>query len=107
MSKHFNGIMNFLIITYILLFVSDDKVANVRYSLCNIMPSIVNIFKMWTEKPLVDKLIDTINKLLIDGDRTVQEQRPLLEYCNTTIGHILRVIILILKLLLILNSQIW
>lgn len=73
-----------------LLMLADDKVANVRYSLCNIIPSIVNIFKIWTEKPLVDKLIDTINKLLIDGDRTVQEQRPLLEYCNSSIGHILR-----------------
>lgn len=56
------------------------------------MSSIVNIFKISTEKPLVDKLIDTINKLLNDKDRTVQEQRPLLEYCHTTIGLILQVI---------------
>lgn len=84
--------MNILIITYILLFISDDKVANVRYSLCNIMSSIVNTFKISTEKPLIDKLIDTINKLLFDKDRTVQEQRPVLEYCNTTIGLILQVI---------------
>jgi len=55
------------------------------------MSSIVNIFKISSEKPLVDKLIDTINKLLHDEDRTVQEQRPLLEYCNTTIGFILQV----------------
>jgi len=88
--------MNFLIIYNLnntLLYISDDKVANIRYSLCNIMSSIVNIFKISTEKPLVDKLIDTINKLLYDKDRTVQEQRPLLEYCNTTIGLILQVII--------------
>lgn len=76
-----------------MLFISDDKVANIRYSLCNIMSNIVNIFKISTEKPLVDKLIDTINKLLCDEDRTVQEQRPLLEYCNTTVDLILRVII--------------
>lgn len=57
------------------------------------MSSIVNIFKISTEKSLVDKLIDTINKLLYDKDRTVQEQRPLLEYCNSTIGLILQVII--------------
>lgn len=73
-----------------LLSLADDKVANIRYSLCNIMSSIVNIFKISTEKSLVDKLIDTINKLLYDKDRTVQEQRPLLEYCNSTIGLILQ-----------------
>lgn len=78
-----------------MLFISDDKVANVRYSLCNVMSSVVNIFKTSTEKPLVDKLIDTINKLSFDEDRTVQEQRPILEYCSATIGLILRVIIFI------------
>jgi len=57
------------------------------------MSNLVNIFKISTEKPLVDKLIETINKLLCDEDRTVQEQRPLLEYCNTTVDLILRVII--------------
>ncbi|XP_025200082.1 serine/threonine-protein phosphatase 4 regulatory subunit 4-like [Melanaphis sacchari] len=73
-----------------LLTLADDKVANIRYSLCNMMSSIVNILNVSNEKLLVDKLIDAINKLLIDGDRTVQEQRPLLEYCNTTISHIIQ-----------------
>lgn len=59
------------------------------------MPSLVNIFKISTEKPLVDKLISTINKLVFDKDRTVQEQRTFLEYCNSSINQILQVIIFI------------
>lgn len=59
------------------------------------MPSLVNIFKISTEKPLVDKLISTINKLVFDKDRTVQEQHTLLEYCNSSINQILQVIIFI------------
>jgi len=55
------------------------------------MSSLVNIFKISTEKPLVDKLIGTINKLLCDEDRTVQEQRSVLEYCNTSINHTIQV----------------
>lgn len=69
-----------------LFFYVDDKVANIRYSLCNIMPSLINIFTNMVEKPLVDKLIGTINKLLLDEDRTVQELRPLLEHCITSIS---------------------
>lgn len=56
------------------------------------MPSIVNIFKTSTEKLLVDQFICTINKLLFDGDRTVQEQRQLLEHCNTSISFLIEVI---------------
>lgn len=55
------------------------------------MPSLVNIFKISTEKSLVDKLICSINILLIDGDRSVMEQRPLLEHCSASINHIMRV----------------
>ncbi|VVC44329.1 Hypothetical protein CINCED_3A017029 [Cinara cedri] len=72
----------------VLLTLADDKIANVRYSLCNIMSKLVNLFEISAEKNLVDKLIDTINKLLFDEDRTVQEQRLLLENCKTSI-HIL------------------
>lgn len=56
------------------------------------MSSLVKIFKNSSEKPLVDKLIVTINKLLLDKDRTVQEQRPALEYCYSSISHLLLVI---------------
>ncbi|XP_025425669.1 serine/threonine-protein phosphatase 4 regulatory subunit 4-like isoform X2 [Sipha flava] len=73
-----------------LLMLADDKVANIRYSLCNIMPNLVNIFKISTEKSLVDKLICTINILLVDEDRSVLEQRPILEYCNASINHIIQ-----------------
>jgi len=62
--------------------------------LCNIIPSLVNIFKVSTEKSLVDKLVSTINKLILDEDRTVQEQRTLLEHCNSSIAQILQVITL-------------
>lgn len=56
------------------------------------MSSLVNIFKISTEKHLVDKLSNTINKLLLDEDQTVQEQRSLLEHCHTSINHIIQVI---------------
>lgn len=78
---------------FIIVIFSDDKVANVRYSLCNIMPSLVTIFKTSTEKLLVNKLINAINKFLFDEDRIVQEQRPLLEYCNASLSLIIQVII--------------
>lgn len=55
------------------------------------MSSLVNIFKLSTEKPLVDKLIGTINKLLFDEDHTVQEQRSILEYCNSSINLMIQV----------------
>jgi len=55
------------------------------------MSSLVNIFKISIEKPLVDKLIGTINKLLFDEDRTIQEQRSVLEYCNSSINLTIRV----------------
>jgi hypothetical protein len=55
------------------------------------MPNLVNIFKISTEKSLVDKLICTINILLVDEDRSVLEQRPILEYCNASINHIIQV----------------
>lgn len=45
------------------------------------------------EKHLLDKLTVTINKLLFDEDRTIQEQRLLLEHCNVSINLIMRVII--------------
>lgn len=83
----------FVLLNYsMFVIVSDDKVVNVRYSLCSIIPSLVNIFKVSTEKSLVDKLFSTINKLILDEDRTVQEQRQLLERCNSSIGQILQVI---------------
>lgn len=56
------------------------------------MPSLVNIFKTSTEKLLVDQYIGTIHKLLLDEDRTVQEQRSILEHCNTSISLLLQVI---------------
>lgn len=52
------------------------------------------MFKNSTEKHLLDKLTVAINKLLFDEDRTVQEQRLLLEHCNVSINLIMRVIIL-------------
>lgn len=73
-------------------FFPDDKVANVRYSLCHIMSNLVEIFKVSTEKHLIIKLNSTINKLLLDEDRTVQEHYQLLENCNSSINNIIRVI---------------
>lgn len=69
----------------------DDKVANVRSSLCNIMSNLVEIFKVSTEKPLITKLNSTINKLLLDEDRIVQEHYQLLENCNISINVIIQV----------------
>lgn len=57
------------------------------------MPSLVNIFMISTEKPLVDQLISTIKKLLLDEDRTVKEQYPLLEHCNASISLFIQVIV--------------
>lgn len=70
----------------------DDKVANIRYSLCRIMPYLINIFKISMEIPLITKLNSAINKLLFDKDRTVQEHHQLLEHCNASISTIIQVI---------------
>ncbi|XP_050535092.1 serine/threonine-protein phosphatase 4 regulatory subunit 4-like [Daktulosphaira vitifoliae] len=74
-----------------LLLLVDDQVSNVRYGLCEIMPSVVKmISSSESDRNLFNRLYGVVNKLKMDEDLSIQDHRITLESCCDSITYIIQ-----------------